>query len=97
MNSQLVKMDDRFDKVNHYFDKVDHCFDRVKNHIKYMKEIKSKSNQCLAGLQLQAQQPRLVVKEDVFTETGRLAFVRRIPPQTRDLETSCLHGSMTTR
>ena len=49
-----------------YFDDGGH-YDRMKKHIEDTeKEVKIKTNQRLARLQLQAQQPRLVVKADIF-------------------------------
>ena len=59
LKRSFEEMDNHFDRMKSRFDQQDKWFEESKE------EIKNKINQCLAGLQLQAQQPRLVAKEGV--------------------------------
>ena len=57
------------DEIGNRFDRTTSCFDQKDKRFEESREsIKNKNNQRPAGLQLQAQQPRLAGKADVFQD-----------------------------
>ena len=59
---------DGFDRMDKHFDKTTILFDRYEKNFEDMEE-ENKNNQHLAGLQHQAQQPRLSAEADVHSDT----------------------------
>ena len=53
-----------FDRMDSQFDKMDRRLDKIYFRFEAIKQDMSKTNQCLRGLQLQVQQPRLAAKKD---------------------------------
>ena len=83
MSEFLTVMRKKFEEVNMQFEKLDKLLVRRGNKLDDMVKETLNTNQRRAGLQHQAQQPRLPMKADAV-ETRRLAKVRRALHKTGD-------------